>query len=94
MKTEKIAIGILSIVLFIIISLQSCAAGIGNAVTLNGESGGTAGFILAVCMIVAGIVGITTSNQGNAGAITAGVIYIAGAIAGVLNMGHYTDLGI
>ena len=63
MKTSRLVIGIISCVLFLLISLQSCAAGIGNTLEENGEASGSAGFILAVCMLVAGIVGICCNNS-------------------------------
>ena len=37
MKTWKLVSGILSIILFVIVSFQSCAAGIGNTLSENGE---------------------------------------------------------
>ena len=46
MKTSRLVIGILSIVLFLIISLQSCAVGIGNTLQDNGEVSGSAGVCL------------------------------------------------
>lgn len=58
MKTSRLIIGIISCILFLIISLQSCAAGVGNTLEENGEVSGSAGFILAICMLVAGITGI------------------------------------
>lgn len=94
MKTTKLVIGILSIVLFVIVSLQSCAAGIGNTLAENGEASGSAGFLLAVCLLIAGIVGIVTRNKKKGGAITAGVFYLIGAIIGAANVGSYADLGI
>jgi len=95
MKTTKLVLGIISIVLFAIIALQSCAAGVGNALAENGEVSGSAGFLLAVCMLIAGIVGIATRNsKGRGGAFTAGGFYLAGAIIGAANVGSYADLMI
>lgn len=94
MKTTKLALGVISIVLFLIISLQSCAAGLGNALSENGEVSGSAGFLLAICMLVAGIVGIATRNKGKGGAFTAGGFYLVGAILAAANVGNYSDLGI
>lgn len=62
MKTAKLVIGIISIVLFALISLQSCAAGLGNAIADNGENSGTSGVICALFMLIAGIIGIATRN--------------------------------
>ena len=93
MKTAKIVIGIISIVLFVFITFQSCVAGIGNAIEDNGESSGSAGFFVAVCMLVAGIVGICT-RKGFAGGIVSGCFYAIGGLIGITNYGSYEDLKI
>ena len=36
MKTAKLVVGILSIVLFVLVGMQSCVAGLGNTVSNNG----------------------------------------------------------
>ena len=59
MKTLKLILGIISFILSAFVLFQSCAAGIGNAIENNGEAGGSAGVILAICCIVAGIVAIS-----------------------------------
>ena len=93
MKTSRLVIGIISCVLFVIISFQSCAAGVGNALEENGEVSGSAGFILAVCMLVAGIVGICCRKL-KTGTIVAGVFYALGGLTGITNFGSYSDLQI
>ena len=50
MKTAKLVTGILSIILFVFVTFQSCAAGVGNALSANGEVSGTAGVMVAVCL--------------------------------------------
>lgn len=52
MKTSKLVVGIISIVLCFLVGLQSCAAGLGNALENNGEIGGTAGLILAISLLI------------------------------------------
>ena len=52
MKTLKLILGIISFILSAFVLFQSCAAGIGNALENNGEAGGAAGVILAICCIV------------------------------------------
>jgi len=95
MKTTKLILGIISIVLFLVIALQSCAAGLGNALTDNGEVSGSAGLLLAICMLIAGIIGIATKNaRGKGGSFTAGGFYIVGAIIAAANIGTYSDLTI
>lgn len=94
MKTTKLVLGIVSIVLFVLVALQSCAAGLGNSLSGNGEVSGTAGLILAFCMLIAGIVGICTRNGGKAGGIVAGAFYLFGGLVGIANYGTYADLQI
>lgn len=93
MKTIKLIFGIISIVLFGLISLQSCAAGVGNALADNGEVSGTAGLLLAFCMLIAGIVGVCT-RKSKIGGIAAAVFYLLGGLIGIANYGSYSDLAI
>lgn len=93
MKTSRLVIGILSIVLFLIISLQSCAVGIGNTLQDNGEVSGSAGFLLALCMLVAGIVGVA-ARKSKTGSIVAGGFFAFGGLIGIANVGSYSDLQI
>ena len=93
MKTAKLVIGIVSMVLFLVITLQSCAAGVGNALEGNGEVSGTAGFILALCMLVAGIVGVA-GRKSFGTSITAGCFYAVGGVVGISNVGSFADLMI
>lgn len=93
MRTAKLVIGIISIVLCAFVLLQSCVAGIGNVIEDNGESSGTAGFMVALLMLVSGIVGISTRNN-KGGGITAGVFYAIAGLIGICNYGSYSDLAI
>lgn len=93
MKTARKVIGIISVVLFFVISLQSCAAGVYNSLADTGEVSGTAGFTLAVFMLIAGIIGITIKDSFGAIA-TAIALYILGGIIGVANIGSYGDLTV
>lgn len=93
MKTSRLVIGIISIVLFVVVSFQSCAVGVGNTLADNGEVSGSAGFLLAVCMLIAGIVGICCRRL-RAGTIAAGVFYALGGLIGIANSGSYSDLVI
>lgn len=94
MKTTKLILSIISMVLFVIIALQSCAAGFSNTLQENGELGGTAGIILGICMVIAAIIGLATRKGGRGGAFTAGGFYLAGAVIGYVNAGSYADLKI
>lgn len=93
MKTVKLIFGIISIVLFGLISVQSCAAGVSNALAENGEISGSAGLLLAFCMLIAGIVGICT-RKSKIGGIVAGVFYLFAGLIGIANYGSYSDLAI
>lgn len=93
MKTTKLVIGIVSMVLFLLIAFQSCAAGIGNALADNGEVSGSAGFMLALCMLVAGIVGVA-GRKSKGATITAGCFYAFGGLLGIANAGTFGDLKI
>ncbi|QNM06525.1 hypothetical protein [Qiania dongpingensis] len=91
MKTSRLVIGILSIVLAVIVLFQSCAVGIGNALQANEEVSGSAGLMVAVILLVAGIIGIVTRNGGK-GPFVAGAFYALGGILGLTNAGSYGDL--
>ncbi|MFR8623522.1 hypothetical protein [[Ruminococcus] torques] len=60
MKTWKLVSGILSIILFVVVSFQSCAVGIGNTLGETGEVGGSGGIVLSILMLAGGIVSIAT----------------------------------
>ena len=62
MKTWKLVSGILSIILFVVVSFQSCAVGIGNTLGETGEVGGSGGIVLSILMLAGGIVSIATRN--------------------------------
>lgn len=93
MSVWKIVSGILSIVLCFFVIFQSCAAGIANALTQNGDVSGSAGLIVAILLLVGGIVSIVTRNAvGNGGNISVIVLYGIAAAVGYMMAGIYTDL--
>ena len=63
MKVTRLVIGIISFVMALIVTFQSCFAGLGNAMEDNGEVGGSAGVVLAVYAIVAGIIGLAMAGS-------------------------------
>jgi len=91
MKTAKLIIGIISIVLTVIIIFQSCAASIGDALANEGGSSGFVGIMVAVLMLVAGIVAIAARNS-KGGGIFCLILYAAAGIVGLAAHGIYTDL--
>lgn len=94
MKASRLTLGIISIVLFVIVSMQSCAVGVANTMLETGEFSGTAGTLLSICLLVAGIVGICVRKSLGAGPFVAGGFYVAGALFAFLMAGSYTDLYI
>ena len=95
MKVWKLVSGILSIILFVVVSFQSCAAGVANAFEANGESSGTAGIMVAIFMLAGGIVSIATrKSQGKGGNIALIILFGLAALIGFANYGSYSDLAI
>ncbi len=78
-------------VLFLVIMFQSCAAGIGEALT--GDESGSAGNGAAVAwlMLIAGIVGVCTRKKVVGAYITAAFYFVAGLL-GVTSTGIFADL--
>lgn len=95
LSTWKLVSGILSMVLFLLVSLQSCAAGAYNALLNNGESSGSGGIILAILMLSGGIVSVSTrKNIGNGGNIALIVLFGLASLIGFATAGSYTDLNV
>lgn len=94
MKTWKLVAGILSIILFVFVTFQSCAAGLGNAMADNGEASGSAGVIVAIMLLAGGIVSIATRKGGKGGNIALIVLFAIGALVGFTMAGSFADLRI
>lgn len=95
MKTWKLVSGILSIILFLIVSVQSCAAGVVNAIEENGQTSGSAGIIVAIMLLSGGIVSIATrKSNGKGGNIALIVLFGIAALVGFTMAGNYSDLVI
>jgi hypothetical protein len=91
MKTVKLIVSIVSMVVFIIVVFQSCATGVVNVLEGSDDVSGSAGMLLAFAMLIGGIVGIAT-RKSKGGGITAGAFYLIGAIIGFANLGTFGDL--
>jgi len=92
MKTAKLSIGIVSIVLAFVVLFQSCAAGVGSALANNTkDTSGGMGVFFAILFIVAGIVGIAARSS-KGGTIAATIIYAIAGIMGVTATGVFKDL--
>lgn len=93
--TGKLVIGIISLLLFILISFQSCAAGISNTLSSNDEVSGSIGMFVAVMMAIAGIISITTKgSRSKGGPITCCVIYWISALFAYVGAGSFSDLKV
>lgn len=91
----RLTIGIISIILFLLVSFQSCAAGLSNAIQNNNASSGSSGLFVAFCLLIAGIVGICTRNsKSKIGAIVACIFYFLGAVLTIGTGSTYGDLPI
>ena len=95
MKVWKLVSGILSMVLFILVAFQSCAAGVSNALENNGEVSGSAGLIVAVLMLAGGIVSVATrKSEKMGGNIALIILFGLAALLGFSNYGSLSDLMI
>jgi len=91
MKTTKLVIGIISIVLTLVILFQSCAATFGDALEANGGTSGGSGMLVAILMLAAGIVAIA-GRSSKGGTIAAMILYALAGIIGVTSSGIFKDL--
>ena len=95
MKVWKLVSGILSMILFVLVAFQSCAAGVSNALEANGEVSGSAGIIVAILMLVGGIVSVVTrKSEKKGGNIALIILFGLAALIGFTNYGSYSDLAI
>lgn len=95
MKVWKLVSGILSIILFVIVAFQSCAAGVANTLAENGEVSGSAGIMVAIFMLAGGIVSVATKKSvNNGGNIALIILFGLAALIGFSSYGSYSDLAI
>ncbi|MDE6502470.1 MAG: hypothetical protein K2L10_10335 [Ruminococcus sp.] len=74
MKTTKLVLGILTIIISCFVLFQSCTAGAVNALSDNGESSGTGGALVSLLMLAGGITMIASRKNTTKGGSIAGVI--------------------
>lgn len=95
MRTWRLVSGIITMVIFAIVMLQSCAVGIINFAESNGESSGSAGLFVGFMMLAAGIVSVATRNYlGGGGCIAIIILFGLAALVGYTNNANYEDLPI
>ena len=91
-RLARTIIGILSLVAFIFVMFQSCAANVVNAMEANtADASAGGGTLLAFILLIAGIT--TALGRDNAKAtLVAAITYEVGAIIGFASLGTYGDL--
>lgn len=91
-RLARTIIGILSLVAFIFVMFQSCAANVVNAMEANtADASAGGGTLLAFVLLIAGIT--TALGRDNAKAtLVAAIMYWVGAIIGFASLGTYGDL--
>lgn len=91
MKTAKLIIGIVSIVLTFLVLLQSCAAGLGDAMANQGGTSGVSGLFVGFFMLIAGIVAIA-ARKSKGGTMFCGIVYALAGLIGIFAHGIFQDL--
>lgn len=91
-RLARTIIGILSLIAFIFVMFQSCAANVVNAMEANtADASAGGGTLLAFILLIAGIT--TALGRDNAKAtLVAAITYGVGAIIGFASLGTYGDL--
>lgn len=93
MKTWKLVSGIISIVLSVFVVFQSMMAGLANALEESGQSSGSAGLVVSICMLCGGIVSIVSRKNNSKGSNIALIILFGLAtLTGFVLAGNYSDL--
>lgn len=93
MKTWKLVSGIISIVLSVFVVFQSMMAGLANALEESGQSSGSAGLVVSICMLCGGIVSIVSRKNNSKGTNIAFIILFGLAtLIGFVLAGNYSDL--
>lgn len=93
MEGWKLVSGIISMVLFIVIEFQSCAAGVVNALEDNGGSSGSVGFICGILILAGGIISVASRKAiGNGGNVALIILFGLAALIGFAGYGNYSDL--
>lgn len=95
MKTWRLISGILSMILFVLVSFQSCAAGALDAMAGSEGTSGAAGILVGIDLLAGGIISIVSKDSHSKGfTIVLIILYGLGAFIGFTMHGSYTDLVI
>ena len=90
MKTWKLVSGIISMVISLVVTFQSCAVGVLEAMGAEG-SDSASGIIVAILLIAGGVVSVAMRKGGKGGDIAIISIYGIAAVIG-FTAEIYTDL--
>ena len=83
----------MSILFFVVVTFQSCAAGVVNAIEDKGGTSGSIGIMVAILPLAGGIISIATrKSYGKGGNIALIVIFGLAAVFGIIAHGNYSDL--
>lgn len=94
--TPRLIVGIVSIVVSVMVLMQSCAvAGLGAFVSEEAMTDGMGGMLIAFLMLIAGIVDVATRKTlGKAGFVVSIVAYVLAALVGFVFCSTYSDLAV
>lgn len=94
MKTTKLVVGILQILMAVMILVQSCAVGASHAMEdKTSDAGGSVGFIVAILFLATGITYLASRKSLKLGGDIAGLIMMLIAwVMGIVNAHDYQDL--
>lgn len=93
MKTWKLVSGIISIVLFAVVSFQSCAVGVAEAIEESEQNASGSGMLVAFLLLAGGIVSIATrKSEGKGGNVALVIMFGLAALIGFTGYGMYADL--
>lgn len=93
MKTWKLVSGIISIILSVFVVFQSMMAGLANALEESGQSSGSAGLIVSICMLCGGIVSIVSRKNNSKGTnIALLILFSLTTLTSFVLAGNYSDL--
>lgn len=95
LRTTKLVVGIIMIVLSVIIFVQASTVGLGNTIQGGKTPSGTAGIMVAILYLASGIVMIAAHNRDGLGGDIANLVMLLVAwIIGLANVGMYSDLQV
>lgn len=93
-QTARFVISILTLVLSLLILLQSCAVGVANAIDESSDLGGTVGLVLCICWWVAAILNLSKNKEIGAVKTSMWFYIVGGCLALFMGGSIFEDLMI